>query len=129
MENDDDPTAELALHIGGELAASTPFRVCIDDVVLSDPEFVRSRDVEVDPIESAVRRRDCAGLNNEEERPAIEKTPQRRESFAQVNILPARLRHHGCQLAIRERCHECEQASDDPHHKQPAGRTDLPGDD
>jgi endoglucanase len=50
MENDDDPTAELALHIGGELAASTPFRVCIDDVVLSDPEFVRSREVEVDPI-------------------------------------------------------------------------------
>jgi endoglucanase len=41
MGNDDDPTAELAVHMGGDLAASGPFRICIDDVELTDPEFVR----------------------------------------------------------------------------------------
>jgi endoglucanase len=42
MERDDDPTAELAFHMGGPLAGgSLPVTVCIDDVVLEDPEFVR----------------------------------------------------------------------------------------
>ena len=74
-------------------------------------------------------RRDCAGLYNEKERPAVEKTPQRRERFAQINILPPGLRHHGRQLAIRERGHKREQAGDEPDNKQPAGRANLPGDD
>jgi endoglucanase len=40
MGQPDDATAELALHIGGPMArAKTPFRVCIDDVRLDDPEF------------------------------------------------------------------------------------------
>jgi endoglucanase len=41
MEHDDDPTAELAFHMGGPLAGATPVTVCIDDVVLEDPQFVR----------------------------------------------------------------------------------------
>ncbi len=40
MTQDDDATAELALHVGGKRASrETPFSVCIDDVVLEDPEF------------------------------------------------------------------------------------------
>src|SRR5262249_22527555 len=43
---------------------------------------------------------DSSGLNNQEERPAIEESPQRRESFAQVNVLAARLGHHGGQFTV-----------------------------
>ncbi|WP_437783628.1 glycoside hydrolase family 9 protein [Sorangium sp. So ce1097] len=40
MAKADDPTAELAFHIGGEMAsAKEPFEVCIDDIRLDDPEF------------------------------------------------------------------------------------------
>ncbi|RYZ06676.1 MAG: endoglucanase [Myxococcales bacterium] len=40
MEQADDGTAEFAFHIGGGMArADLPFEICIDDVVLSDPEF------------------------------------------------------------------------------------------
>jgi endoglucanase len=43
MQAADDPTAELAFHAGAEMAASgAPVRVCIDDVLLEDPEFTRS---------------------------------------------------------------------------------------
>ncbi len=36
-----DPTAELAFHYGGPVArADVPFVICIDDVVLSDPQFI-----------------------------------------------------------------------------------------
>lgn len=36
-----DPTAEFALHVGGNMAqgTETPFTICIDDVYLSDPQF------------------------------------------------------------------------------------------
>jgi endoglucanase len=39
----DDPTAEFTFHMGGSLANETrgPFRVCIDDVRLEDPDFIR----------------------------------------------------------------------------------------
>jgi endoglucanase len=40
MSQADDGTAELALHLGGAMAsAKTPFKVCLDDVRLDDPEF------------------------------------------------------------------------------------------
>ena len=41
MNAKDDPTAEFAFHIGGDMAVNTtgPYTVCIDDVVLADPEF------------------------------------------------------------------------------------------
>ena len=52
MGNDDDPTAELALHLGGALAgeAAVPFNVCIDDVNLDDPQFVRKEGAKPQPI-------------------------------------------------------------------------------
>ncbi len=41
MGHADDATAELAFHVGGGLArAALPFKICIDDVRLDDPEFV-----------------------------------------------------------------------------------------
>jgi endoglucanase len=42
MKDKDDPTAELAFHLGAEMASSgAPVRVCVDDVVVEDPEFTR----------------------------------------------------------------------------------------
>ncbi len=44
MGQADDATAEFAFHIGGSMArASLPFEICIDDVVLLDPEFSPSK--------------------------------------------------------------------------------------
>ncbi len=40
MSQSDDATAEFSFHIGGAMAkASTPFKICIDDVRLDDPDF------------------------------------------------------------------------------------------
>jgi len=40
MNKETDPTAEFAFHYGGTVAkAAEPFVICIDDVILSDPQF------------------------------------------------------------------------------------------
>lgn len=43
MNAKDDPTAEFAFHIGGPMAdgVTEPYTVCIDDIMLADPEFVK----------------------------------------------------------------------------------------
>jgi endoglucanase len=47
MDKKDDPTAELAFHAGAEMATSgAPFVMCIDDVMLEDPEFTRAQAAE-----------------------------------------------------------------------------------
>jgi endoglucanase len=45
MEENDDPTAELAFHFGGAMAGETaaPYIVCFDDIHLDDPKFVRGK--------------------------------------------------------------------------------------
>jgi endoglucanase len=52
MSEADDPTAELAFHIGGDMAAdaATPFSVCVDDVHLDDPKFTPALAAEAAPI-------------------------------------------------------------------------------
>lgn len=52
MSAKDDPTAELAFHVGGGLAGnvSEPYTVCIDDIMLADPEFHREADASAAPI-------------------------------------------------------------------------------
>jgi endoglucanase len=52
MALNDDPTAEFALHLGGDLAGEgpVPFSVCIDDVSLDDPQFVRRESPKEMPI-------------------------------------------------------------------------------
>jgi endoglucanase len=51
MQHDDDPTAELAFHIGGDLArdVATPYTVCVDDVELDDPEFIAAPPTKTSP--------------------------------------------------------------------------------
>ena len=52
MEDPDDATAELAFHFGGVMAGETqaPYAVCLDDVHLDDPKFVKGKKVEEAPI-------------------------------------------------------------------------------
>ncbi len=51
MQQPDDPTAELAFHDGGELAAGpVPYQVCIDDVVLEDDDYTRPPPAEKAPV-------------------------------------------------------------------------------
>jgi hypothetical protein len=73
-------------------------------------------------------RRDGAGLDHDEQRPAVEEAGQRPERLAQIDVLATRLRHHRRQLAVREGRREREQAGDQPDHQEPAGRSDLAGD-
>ena len=56
MQHDDDPTAELAFHIGGDLARNVkpPYTVCVDDVELDDPQYVAANSGPAIPI-AAVR--------------------------------------------------------------------------
>src|ERR1051326_4299564 len=70
-------------------------------------------------------RRDRSRLNDEEESPAVEKSPHRRESFAQIDVLTTGLRHHRRQLAVTERADNSEQTGHNPNDQQPAGRSDL----
>jgi endoglucanase len=47
MKDKDDPTAEFAFHVGAELAESgAPVRICLDDLLLEDPQFARGPAVE-----------------------------------------------------------------------------------
>ncbi len=51
MSGKDDPTAEFAFHMGGPLAdAATPFTVCLDNVILANPEFTPPRLQRREPI-------------------------------------------------------------------------------
>jgi endoglucanase len=52
MAEADDPTAELAFHMGGGLAADAqaPFSICLDDVHLDDPHFVPDKRADAVPI-------------------------------------------------------------------------------
>lgn len=51
MNGDDDATAEFAFQVGGKNAAKqTPFTICVDDIVLEDPEFIPKPDVQPPPI-------------------------------------------------------------------------------
>ncbi len=52
MNAKDDPTAEFAFHVGGAMAdgVTEPYSVCIDNVILADPEFKREIDASSAPI-------------------------------------------------------------------------------
>jgi endoglucanase len=52
MTAPDDATAELAFHIGGDMAAEaeTPFVVCLDDIHLDDPKFTPAQAAEAAPV-------------------------------------------------------------------------------
>src|SRR5262249_50376762 len=52
MENDDDPTAEFAFHVGGDMAkdAKEPYTLCADDIELDDPQFTRKETAVAQPL-------------------------------------------------------------------------------
>ncbi len=57
---------------------------------------------------------DGSGLDDEEKRPAVEKSPERPKRLAQINVLAAGLGHHRGQLAIAECADESKDRGDDP---------------
>jgi endoglucanase len=55
MTGKTDPTAEFAFHAGAEMLASgVPVQICIDDVLIEDPEFTRGPSEETLPIADLV---------------------------------------------------------------------------
>ena len=75
--------------------------------------------------ESDGDRGDRAGLNDEKERPAVEKSPERRIRFAQINVLPAGVRKQRREFAVGKRGSDRQQSGDDPGEQQAAGRAGL----
>ena len=52
MDENDDASAELAFHFGGELAGAnaTPYTICFDDIHLDDPKLVTGKKKEAAPV-------------------------------------------------------------------------------
>ena len=69
-------------------------------------------------------RRDGSGLDDEEERPAVEEAAEGPERLAQVDVLPARARHHCGQFAVAECADDRHQRGDEPCGDQQRGRAD-----
>ena len=88
------------------------------------PEPVRGRDGwEKDAekfAESDADGGDGAGLDDEEERPAVKKSPERPERLAQINVLAAGLGHHGGQFAVAECADEGHDGGDHPRGRERA---------
>src|SRR5436305_1572842 len=74
-------------------------------------------------------RGDRPDLNNKKKRPAVEKSPERRKSFAKIDVLTACLWHHRRQFSVRQCGRQREQSGHDPNDEQPTRRTDLSSDD
>ncbi len=68
------------------------------------------------------------GLDDEEQGPAVEKSPQRAQRFAEVHVLSAGARHHGSQLSVGQRAGDGHEPGDDPGGDQQRGRIDQPRD-
>ena len=51
MASDDDSTVEIAFHVGGQLAKATPpFKVCVDDVHIDDPQYTQKPEDRPPPV-------------------------------------------------------------------------------
>ena len=61
-----------------------------------------------------------AGLDDQEQRPAIEEAAERRIRFPQVDVHPARPRHHPRQVAVDHRAADGDQAGQNPGGDDPA---------
>ena len=68
---------------------------------------------------------DGAGLDDEEQRPAVEEAPEAAEGFAQVDVLAAGVRHGGGEFAVAEGGDDGERRADQPAEDQQAGRFHL----
>ncbi len=67
---------------------------------------------------------DGSGLHDQEQRPAVEKAPERAERLAQVNVLAAGVRHHRRQFAIGQRASDGEKSGEHPGADQQRRRVD-----
>jgi hypothetical protein len=70
--------------------------------------------------------RDGTGLDDEKQGPAVEKSPERGERLAQVDVLPTGARHHRRQLPVRQRADDGEESGHNPRAEQPARAADQP---
>ena len=66
-----------------------------------------------------------SGLDHQEKRPAVKKSPQRPQRFPQVNVLTAGARHHGRQLAVAQGPDDGQEAGHQPGPDQQRGRIDF----
>ncbi len=64
---------------------------------------------------------DGAGLDDGEERPAVEEAPEASEGFAQVDVLAAGVWHGRGQFAVAERRDDGEGRADEPAENEQAG--------
>ena len=90
-------------------------------VVSGDPGEEHARELR----ERHRYRRERAGLDHQEQRPAVEESAERAEGLAQVDVLAARLWHRGRQFAIAERRDHGDHRSDHPGHEHQSRRTYL----
>ena len=70
-------------------------------------------------------RGDGAGLDDQEQGPAVEESPERAVGFAEIDVLAAGAGHHGRQFAVAQGGADGESAGDEPGRQQPAGGPDL----
>ena len=78
--------------------------------------------------EGDAHRGDGARLDDQKERPAVEKAPQRTQRFAQIDVLAAGVGHHRRQLAVGQRAGDGHESGDQPGGDQQGGRIAEAGD-
>ena len=66
-----------------------------------------------------------ARLNDQKERPAVKKSPERPQRFSKIDVLPAGPRHHGCQFAIAESADNGQKSGYQPGADQQRRRIDF----
>jgi endoglucanase len=54
MKGADDPTAEIAFHLGGPMATAAPYTVCLNNVYLTDPTFTPPLQAAAAPVPSVL---------------------------------------------------------------------------
>src|SRR6202020_2872632 len=71
--------------------------------------------------------RNGAGLDDGEQGPAVEESPEASEGFAQVDVLASGVWHGGCQFTVAERGDDGEGRADEPAENEQAGGFHLAG--
>ena len=105
------------------VAEDAPTSQVDEDILRRHP---RNQDTEEFP-ESHGHGGNRSRLDDEEQRPAVEESEQRPESFAQVNVLAARARHHGGKLSVGYSGHHGHEAAHRPGEEEQFGRLNLAG--
>ena len=133
QQNDDDDAGEVgrvdadlhvAQHHGADRESAGTWAMCQSQCVV---EMVGKEDAK----ELAKRHADGgdgSGLDDEKQRPAVKKSPQRPQRLAQVNVLAAGLGHHRGQFAVAERANHGQHGRDHPRAQEERRRVGAAGD-